>query len=81
MAKVAEELFEASEPIMVAEEPMVHIMKRSISTTAVPLEGSQPVDEVNQEVSAWVERGYRLVNTHYLGTEPNFFTLVFVLSK
>lgn len=81
MAKVAEELFEASEPIMVAEEPLVHVMLRNIATTGIPLEGAQTVSEVDADVSAWLARGYRLVNTHYLGMETSYFSIVFVLSK
>lgn len=81
MAKaIAEELF-AEEVENVVEEPYIHTMIRSISTTAIPLEGTMPWYEVDKEVGDWVQRGYRLVNTHFLGQDPNGFMFAYILSK
>lgn len=62
-------------------EPRVHTMVRSIATTAVPQGDSQPVYEVDADVSGWVERGYKLVSTHLIGVDANAINLVYILSK
>lgn len=78
-----EELFELSEPTKAPEfvEPMVHTMLRAIATTAIPIGDTQMISQVDADVSAWVERGYRLVNTHYVGREPEGIMMLYVLSK
>ena len=83
MAKaVAEELFENEEvQENLVYEPSVHTMLRNIATTAVPVGGAKMIEEVDRDISSWVERGYRLVNTHYIGSEPNAIVMLYVLSK
>lgn len=77
-----EELFaEQIVPAGVVNEPLVHTMIRTISSDAFPQGQSQFVHEVDADVSSWVERGYRLVNTHYLGQEVEGYIVMYVLSK
>lgn len=90
MAKaVANELFNEEEKdlgnglaeVSVMEEPYIHTMIRSISTTAIPLEGTKPWYEVDAEVGAWIQKGYKLISTHFLGQDPNGFMFAYILSK
>ena len=73
------EVEEVVEPVF--EGSSVHTMVRSISSTAHPLGDTKMIEQVDADVSAWVDRGYRLVNTHYLGREPEGFIVMYVLSK
>lgn len=81
MAKTqeVEELFVETEEL--DSRPWVHTMVRSISTTAAPLEGTDPWYVVDKEVGDWVKDGYRLVSTHFLGQDPNGFMFAYILSR
>lgn len=81
-----EELFEGGigfkeDQGVVDELPLVHTMIRSISTTAVPLEGTDPIFVVDAEVGYWVSKGYKLISTHFLGQDPNGFMFAYILAK
>lgn len=82
-----EELFVETEDLgngvgeLLDGDPWVHTMIRSISTTALPLEGTDPFYVVDEEVGAWVAKGYRLVGTHFLGQDPNGFMFAYILSR
>ena len=65
----------------VLDEPLVHTMVRAIASTAVPVGETQMIWEVDKEISDWVARGYHLVNTHYLGREPEGWNVMYILSK
>jgi len=81
MAKtnVLGELFEEGREVL--PEPLVHTMIRGIATTAIPIGDALTIDEVDADVSAWVARGYKLVNTHLIGVDVNSINMVYVLSK
>lgn len=59
--------------IMVEDVPKVHNMVRWISKTnrSQPEMGIWTASEVDAHVSAWVEKGYKLFNTHYVGESPD----------
>ena len=71
--------------------PKVHSMIRYISNRGVddPVTGERSVWTVDAEVSAWIEQGYSLFNTHYLGISSgetpgqgfNSFGVMYVLVK
>ena len=41
--------------------------------------GSFSVATVNEFVSTWLNKGYNLANTHYLGETPEGYGVLFVL--
>lgn len=78
MAKVSDNLF--------GSEASVHTMLRRIATTPVAPMGAGepdalPIEVVDAEVGAWVDRGYRLVNAIMVSVDINAITMVYVLSK
>jgi len=76
--KIEEEKTEMSENL-----PPVHIMLRYISRTGVTNAQANvwSIPETDAQVSAWVDKGYELKNTHYIGENTEGFGLVFILVK
>ena len=68
---------------MPAEEMMekrVHHIQRVIAKN-MPAEGSVAAEEVNMYLSAWLSKGYRIVNTHYLGENPEGYSFMYILVR
>lgn len=66
--------------IMVEGLPKVKQIIRYISRQyANPQEGHYSVAEVDAYVGSWIEQGYKLFNTHYLGENPEGFGVLYVL--
>ena len=81
MAKTNELFAEAEETAEVLEEPLAHTMLRTVANTFPPLGDAQTVQQVDADVSAWIAKGYHLVNSHYIGMETNGIVMVYVLAK
>jgi len=70
---------QTSEPMPVRK---LKLIQRGIAKAMIPVgELYQPVEQVEAYVSEWLDKGYRLANTHYLGEDQNFFNFFFVLVK
>lgn len=66
--------------VMVEGLPKVKQIIRYISRQyANPQEGHFSVAEVDAYVGSWIEQGYTLFNTHYLGENPEGFGVLYVL--
>lgn len=64
------------------EKLQVHNMIRWISKTGMTVPGSYgDVSVIDEQVSEWVNRGWRLFNTHYLGEAPEGFGILYVLVR
>lgn len=62
--------------------PFVKQVIRYISRTGGdPQSGHYSVFDVDAYLSEWVEKGYELFNTHYLGENPEGFGVLYVLVK
>lgn len=63
--------------------PEVHVMLRYINRENRTNEAMNVWSgaEVDAQVSAWIGKGYKLQNTHYIGENPEGFGLVFILIK
>lgn len=63
--------------------PSVHVMIRWISRSNIsaPDLSYQNYMEVDAEVGAWLLEGYKLINTHFLGENPEAFGVMFILAK
>lgn len=58
----------------------VHHMLRTLSFTGAPgPNGEQPVEQVDADVSRYLENGYHLMNTHYAGETPGGIRVLYVL--
>ena len=54
-----------------------YLNKQNITTAS----GSFSVEDVNVFVSQWLNKGYTLKNTHYVGENPDGYGVLFVLVK
>jgi len=54
-----------------------YLNKQNVTTAT----GSFSVEDVNVFVSQWLNKGYVLKNTHYVGENPDGYGVLFVLVK
>ena len=54
-----------------------YLNKQNVTTA----NGSFSVEDVNVFVSQWLNKGYVLKNTHYVGDNPEGYGVLFVLVK
>ena len=59
--------------------PLVHHMVRTIGE--YPVEGAVSAEFADAHVSAWIEKGYKLHSTHFIGLEPRGFNVLYILVK
>lgn len=61
----------------------MHTIVRTISKVgAVPAGVSAfPVMQVDAYVSSWIDEGYELVDTHYLGERPEGYDMMYILLR
>jgi len=52
---------------------------RTVTPEQDPQQPRYAVEEVDEYISAWVNKGYRILNTHYLGENPNAYIFAYVL--
>ena len=77
-------VFENEEKVEVHNEvtyqPRVKQMVRKIGAgfTTTGAESSQSVDE---ELSTWINNGWKLFATHYTGSEPDGVVVLYILTK
>jgi hypothetical protein len=45
------------------------------------MEGYHSIGTIDAKVGAWVEKGYRLVNTHFISENPEGYQMLYVLEK
>jgi len=58
------------------------IIQRGISKTGLEtLEGAISASQVEQHISIWLNKGFRLAYVKYVGETPEFIQLLFVLVK
>lgn len=63
-----------------ATETKVHHMLRTLSFTGAPgPNGEQPVEQVDADLSEYLQNGYHLLATHYAGETPGGIRLLYVL--
>jgi len=48
---------------------------------ANPQEGHYSVGEIDAYISEWMDRGYTLFNTHYIGEAPEGYGVLYVLVR
>lgn len=59
---------------------LVKQMVRWLSKTAIPqADGIKVVQDVDDELSTYLRKGYELFATHYLGENPEAFGVMYVL--
>lgn len=73
--EVQEELFGFSFEI----KQIVRIISNANRT--VPEENVWAVEEVDGYVSGWIKQGYKLHSTHFVGSTPSGFTVLYILVK
>jgi hypothetical protein len=44
-------------------------------------EGYHRIGTIDAKVGAWVEKGYRLVSTHFISENPEGFQMLYILEK
>jgi hypothetical protein len=54
------------------------ISKKNITDLAV---GQVAIQYVDDELSGWLQQGYKLVNTHFLGEVVEGFKMMYILVK
>lgn len=65
-----------------AAEPTVHHMIRTLSTSGLPgPSGEMPVEQVDADVSAWIDKGYDLKTARYAGETPDGVRMLYVFVK
>jgi len=63
-------------------ESRLKIIQRGISKTGLEtLEGAISASQVEQHISIWLNKGFRLAYVKYVGETPEFIQLLFVLVK
>lgn len=68
--------------VLVEGLPSVKQIIRYISKQyANPQEGHFSVAEVDAYVGSWVDQGYMLFNTHYIGEAPEGYGVLYVLVR
>ena len=73
---MAKTVFENEE---VKNLPRVKQMVRKFSSFASP--GSDAVLDVDNELSSWINNGWKLFATHYMGNDPEGVSIVYILTK
>jgi len=62
--------------------PPVKQIIRYISRQAPnPLQEHYSVGEIDSYVGSWIEQGYKLFNTHYIGENPEGFGVLYILVR
>ena len=64
-----------------SEETTMKLIVRYLNKQNKDYEGSFSVASVNEFVSSWLNRGYVLKNTHYIGDNAEGYGVMFVLVK
>lgn len=59
----------------------VHHMVRKISLNPDPNAGMMTVDEVDSHVRNWLQAGYKLHSTHFVGQEAGAYVIIYILVK
>lgn len=60
-------------------QPKVKNVIRYISKSGMNVGGAEPVDVVNEYLTALLEDGYKVFNTHFLNEVPEGFGVLYVL--
>lgn len=63
----------------VKNEPKVKQMVRKLSSTTVG--DMDAIQEVDTELSSWINAGWKLFATHYVGFEIESYRILYVLTK
>jgi hypothetical protein len=62
--------------------PTAHHMLRTLSFTGAPgPNGEQPVEQVDADVSGWLDKGYTLSKANYAGETPGGIRILYVFVK
>jgi len=68
--------------VLVDGLPNVKQIIRYISKQyANPMEGHYSVGEVDLYVSSWIDKGYKLFDTHYIGEVPEGYGVLYILVR
>lgn len=59
----------------------VHHMVRKIGLNPDPTTGVMTVDEVDSHVRNWLQAGYKLQSTHFVGQEPGVYIVLYILVR
>lgn len=60
----------------------IHHMVRAISRSGADNpSGARSLQTLEAEIKAWFDKGYKLFATHYLGTDPEFYQMMYILVK
>jgi len=59
----------------------IHHMVRGLARTSGVEGGPRAVAELDAEIQAWFDQGYKLFQAFYLGETPEFFQLMYILVK
>lgn len=57
------------------------MVRRIAKGFPLPEQGIDTVFDVDKELDQWSRQGYRLFNTHYLGSTPESYDVMYVLVK
>lgn len=72
----------AKRQVLVEDFPSVKQIVRYLSRQAPnPLEAHYSIAEVDAYVGSWVDQGYKLISTHYLGENPEGFGVLYILVR
>lgn len=69
----------ATPATVVAAQPKVKQIVRYLAKTGHTLEQAYAVADVDYYLTEWIDKGYKLFNTHYLGENPEGFGVLYVL--
>ena len=67
----------------IGDEQMVKQVIRYISkqNRSMQVSGEWSVEDVDNYLSEWLNKGFRLFSTHYLGENPEGYGMMYVLVK
>lgn len=80
-AVVETEVETTSRKVRAPKTPSVKQIIRYISIESRPDGGSQAVDAIDAYVGSWIDLGYKLVSTHYIGQNPNGIGIIYILAR
>lgn len=62
--------------------PSIHNLIRYISRTGEDTaDGQRSVWTVDAELEQWIQKGFKLFNTHFLGENPEAFGVLYILVR
>ena len=74
---------ELGEELVMNEYPLVKQVARVISRKNIDndVDGYHKLETIDAYLSEWVERGYKLVNTHLVSEIPEGYQMLYILEK